>query len=263
MPPKVEPKAADASNDSQAGKAADAPKDLNPVSREEAAFEKFCQVIEDRFATMNSKIEALSLNAFQKLQSFPPFEGHSRASGGTGENFESPHGFPTRSRSDHRPDRQSLGSYQSHSSQDVVARVVKSSFRLDKPKFEFPADPKNDGAFDESVLKFIEECDRHIEIWLNLPENEGKQFEGSEVFALVSLPASVQKRVAHNLEKIYEKSELVGWSLKQIQAAKYWNQASTEEVKHAILVRRAQGGAKKDVVKTIQPPAISWPHGSS
>jgi hypothetical protein len=124
-----------------------------------------------------------------------------------------------------------------------VARVVKSSFRLDKPKFEFPTDPKNDGAFDESVLKFIEECDRHIEIWLNLPENEGKQFEGSEVFALVSLPAPVQKRVAHNLEKIYEKSELVGWSVKQIQAAKYWNQASTEEVKHAILVRRAQGGA--------------------
>ncbi len=51
---------------------------------------------------------------------------------------------------------------------DVVARVVKSSFRLDKPKFEFPTDPKNDGAFDESALKFIEECDRHIEIWLNL-----------------------------------------------------------------------------------------------
>ena len=89
---------------------------------------------------------------------------------------------------------------------DVVARVVKSSFRLDKPKFEFPTDPKNDGAFDESVLKFIEECDRHIEIWLNLPENEDKQFEGSEVFALVSLPASVQKRVAHNLEKIYKLS---------------------------------------------------------
>ena len=95
MPPK---------EDSQAGKAADAPKDSNPVSREEAAFEKFCQVIEDRFAMMNSKIEALSLNAVQKLQSSPPFESHTRAGGGIGENFESPHGFPSRSRSDHRPD---------------------------------------------------------------------------------------------------------------------------------------------------------------
>lgn len=255
MPPKEEPKAADALKDSSASA------DSNPVSREEAAWEKFCLMIEDRFTKMDSKIEALSLTAFQKLQSPPSFESHIRASGATDGNFESPHGFPTRSRSDHRPDRQSLGSYQSHNSQDVVARVVKSSFRLDKPKFEFPTDPKNDGAFDESVLKFIEECDRHIEIWLNLPENEDKQFEGSEVFALVSLPASVQKRVAHNLEKIYDKSELVGWSLKQIQAAEYWNKASTDEVKRAILVRRAQGGAMKDVVKTIQPPAISWPHG--
>ena len=253
MPPKEEPKAADALE-------SPASADSNEA-KTEAAFEKFCQMIEDRFSKMDSKIEALSFNAVQKLQSPPPFESQPRASGGIGATFESPHGFPSRSRSDHRPDRQSLGSYQSHSSQDVVARVVKSSFRLDKPKFEFPTDPKNDGAFDESVLKFIEECDRHIEIWLNLPENEGKQFEGSEVFALVSLPASVQKRVAHNLEKIYEKSELVGWSLKQIQAAEYWNKASTDEVKHAILVRRAQGGAKKDVVKTIQPPAISWPHG--
>jgi hypothetical protein len=236
--------------------------DSNSVSREEAAFEKIFQLIEDRLAKMDSKIEALSLNAVPKLQSPPPFESHTRAGSGTGENFDSPHGFPSRSRSDHRPNRQSLGSYQSHSSQDVVARVVKSSFRLDKPKFEFPPDLKNDGAFDESVLRFIDDCERHIEIWCSLPENEGKDFEGSEVFALVTLPATVQKRVAHNLDMIYEKSEISGWTLEQIQQAQYWNRASTAVVKQSILVRRAKGIAKKEAVKSIQPPAIAWPNGA-
>ena len=236
--------------------------DSDPVSREEIAFEKFFQIIEDRFSKMDSKIEALSLNAVQKLQTPPPFESHSRAGGGAGENFDSPHCFPSRSRFDHRPNRQSLGSSQSHNSQDVVARVVKSSFRLDKPKFEFPPDLKNDGAFDDSVLRFIDDCERHIEIWCNLPENEGKDFEGSEVFALVTLPASVQKRVAHNLDMIYEKSEISGWTLEQIQQAQYWNRASTAELKQSILVRRAKGIAKKEAVKSIQPPAIAWPNGA-
>jgi hypothetical protein len=143
-----------------------------------------------------------------------------------------------------------------------VARVVKSSFRLDKPKFEFPPDLKNDGAFDESVLRFIDDCERHIEIWCSLPENEGKDFEGSEVFALVTLPATVQKRVAHNLDMIYEKSEISGWTLEQIQQAQYWNRASTAVVKQSILVRRAKGIAKKEAVKSIQPPAIAWPNGA-
>jgi hypothetical protein len=76
-------------------------------------FEKICQLIEDRFSKMNSKIEALSISAASKLGSPSAFESHIRASGGTGEKFDSPHGFPSRSRSDHRPSRQSLGSYRS------------------------------------------------------------------------------------------------------------------------------------------------------
>ena len=240
---------------------------LDPPSREEVAFEKFCLLIEDRFSQMDSKIEALTLSTLSKLDS-PPVLTRARGGGTALRPFDSPPEINSRRfehrpthQSEHRPNRQSLGSLRSEDSQNVVVTNVKSSFRLDKPKFENPTDPKTDGAFDESVLKYIEDCERHVEIWLNLPENEGKQFEGSEVFALVSLPASVQKRVAHNLERIYEKSELVGWSLKQIQEAKYWNNTSTKEVKLAILERRAQGAAKKDVVKSIQPPAITWPHG--
>lgn len=210
-----------------------------------------------KLAELESKFEAQTLNAIPKLQS--PSD-HARGGGSTGEFFESPSGYNPRV--EHRPVRQSLGSSRSEASQDVVVRNVKSSFRLDKPKFEFPTDIKNDGAFDESVLKFIEECERHIEMWLNLPENEKKEFEGSEVFAIVSLPAAVQKRVAHNLEMIFEKSEISGWSLAQIQRAKMWNTATTEEVKRCILVRKAQGVALKDAVKSIQSPAIAWPAGT-
>jgi hypothetical protein len=204
----------------------------------------------DAFLALGAKVS--SLDAKVEAKSFSEVEALRSPLLDVGSEFKS--------RANQRSDRQSLGSFRSLDQQDVV-KVVKSSFRLDKPKFESPSDAKNDGAFDESVLKFIEECDRHIEIWLHLPENKDKQFEGSEVFALVSLPASVQKRVAHNLDMIYEKSEIVGWSLQQIQQAVYWNRATTETVKRAILIRKAQGVARKDSVKSIQPPAIAWPNG--
>ncbi len=225
-----------------------------------AALQKIFSTIETRFIALDSKIEALSLSLVSKLQS--PAEVKLRQASVAAEDFESPVEFRFGSRAEHRPARQSFGSLHSQNSQDVVVRNVKSSFRLEKPKFEFPSDPKNDGAFDESVLKFIEECNRHIEMWLNLPENEDKHFEGSEVFALVSLPASVQKRVAHNLEMIYDKSEISGWTLEQIQKAKSWNRATTDEVKKLILTRKAQGISRKDAVRTIQPPAIAWPSGT-
>ena len=61
---------------------------------------------------------------------------------------------------------------------------------------------------------------------------------------------------------IYEKSEISGWTLDQIQQAKKWSRASTAEVKQTILERRAKGIAKKEAVKTIQPPAIAWPNGA-
>jgi hypothetical protein len=241
MPPKIQESLGSSAAD---GSKSDLESEFQDFNAIEAAFAKFCLKIEKRFTELESKIEskfeAKSLSDFESLRS-PTLE----------------HDL----RSDHRPNRQSLGTVRSLDSQDVVVRNIKSSFRLDKPKFESPSDVKNDGAFDESVLKFIEECDRHIEIWLHLPENKDKHFEGSEVFALVSLPASVQKRVAHNLDMIYDKSEIVGWSLQQIQRAVYWNRATTEMVKRAILVRKAQGVARKDSVKSIQPPAIAWPHG--
>ena len=230
----------------------------------EKVLQKILSAFETRFAQLDSKIdakiEAISLLAVQTL----PSSLSNRARGGdeSADSFESPPEFSSRQRFEHRPNRQSFGSSQSHNSQDVVVRNIKSSFRLEKPKFEYPSDLKNDGAFDESVVKFIEDCDRHIEMWLNLPENEHNEFEGSEVFALVSLPASVQKRVAHNLDMIYDKSEISGWSLDQIQRAKYWNRATTEGVKKIILTRKAQGIAKKDAVKSIQPPAIAWPNGA-
>jgi len=244
MPPKEEPKAVDG------GSSALPDSELENLTASEAAFMKFCLRMEDRFTKLDSKIEALSLSSFPS----PGIKFDAEAC--AAESLIDP--VPI-SRSDHRPSRQSLGSYQSHYSQDEVTRIVKSSFRLEKPKFDYPPDLKSDGAYDESVLKFIDDCERHIEIWCSLPENKGKDFEGSEVFALVTLPAAVQKRVTHNLEMIYEKSEISGWPLEQIQKAKYWNRASTAEVKQTLLERRAKGIAKKQAVRTIQPPTIAWP----
>ena len=250
MPPKVD----ETSGSSAAGgSSAFQDSELQNLTASEAAFMKFCLMMEDRFTKLDSKIEALSLSSFPSPGI--KFDAEARAT----DSFIDP---VPRSRSDHRPSRQSLGSYQSHNSQDEVTRIVKSSFRLEKPKFDYPPDLKNDGAYDESVLKFIDDCERHIEIWCSLPENKGKDFEGSEVFALVTLPAAVQKRVAHNLELIYEKSEISGWTVEQVKKAKEWNQASTAEVKQILLERRAKGIAKKQAVRTIQPPAIAWPNGA-
>ena len=119
----------------------------------------------DAFLALGAKVS--SLDAKVEAKSFSELDA-----------LRSPHldvGSDFKSRANQRSDRQSLGSLRSLEQQDVV-KVVKSSFRLDKPKFECPSDTKNDGAFDESVLKFIEECDRHIEIWLHLPENKDKHF---------------------------------------------------------------------------------------
>ena len=244
MPPKL---------DETGGSSASPDSELENLTASETAFMKFCLRMEDRFTKLDSKIEALSLSSFPSPGI--KFDAEARAA----ESFIDP---VPRSRSDHRPSRQSLGSYQSHNSQDEVTRIVKSSFRLEKPKFDYPPDLKSDGAYDDSVLKFIDDCERHIEIWCSLPENKGKDFEGSEVFALVTLPAAVQKRVAHNLEMIYEKSEISGWTVEQVKKAVEWNQASTAEVKQILLERRAKGIAKKQAVRTIQPPAIAWPNGA-
>ena len=243
---------------SKAAAAADESSD--PELNSKQVLEKIFSAFEARFAQLDSKIEAISLHAVPKFQS--SFDNPARGGGDSADPFESPTEFSSRSRIDHKPNRQSFGSSESHSSQDVVVRNVKSSFRLDKPKFEYPADTKNDGAFDESVLKFLDECEHHIEMWCNLPENKHKDFEGSEVFAIVSLPLAVQKRVAHNLEMIYEKSEISGWTVEQVQKAKTWNKATTAEVKKIILTRRAKGVARKEAVKTIQPPAIAWANGA-
>jgi hypothetical protein len=257
MPPKAdESSGSSASLTSKLSSAAGGGSDSVPdseaptLSANEESFMKFCLMIEDRFTKLDAKLE-VAMSTIE-AKSFSELEA-----------LRSPHlglHFDSKSRVEHRPSRQSLGSSRSLESQDSV-KIVKSSFRLEKSKFEFPTNLTEDGAFDDAILKFIEECDRHIEMWLNLPENKDKEFEGSEVFALVSLPASVQKRCAHNLELIFHKSEIVGWSLKQIQQAKYWDQVTTEEVKREILIRKAKGIAKKDVVKTIQSPAIAWTPG--
>ena len=206
-----------------------------------------------KIVELESKFEAKSLLSVPAFQS--SLDDQPRGGGGNADSFESPPEFNSR-RFEHRPNRQSLGSFRSEDSQDVVVR--KSSFRLDKPKFEYPLDTKNDGAFDDAVIKFLDECDHHIELWCNLPENKHKAFEGSEVFSIVSLPPGVQKRVSHNLEMIYEKSEISGWTVEQVQRAKTWSKATSAEVKKLILSRRAKGVARSEAVKTIQPPAISW-----
>lgn len=206
-----------------------------------------------KIVELESKFEAKSLLSVPAFQS--SLDDQSRGGGGNADSFESPPEFNSR-RFEQRPNRQSLGSFRSEDSQDVVVR--KSSFRLDKPKFEYPLDTKNDGAFDDAVIKFLDECDHHIELWCNLPENKHKVFEGSEVFSIVSLPPGVQKRVSHNLEMIYEKSEISGWTVEQVQRAKTWSKATSAEVKKLILTRRAKGVARSEAVKTIQPPAISW-----
>ena len=161
MPPKIQESLGSSAADGSKSDLESESQDFNAI---EAAFAKFCLKIEKRFTELESKIEskfeAKSFSDFESLRS-PTLE----------------HGL----RSDHRPNRQSLGTVRSLDSQDVVVRNIKSSFRLDKPKFESPSDVKNDGAFDESVLKFIEECDRHIEIWLHLPENKDKLESGGEI----------------------------------------------------------------------------------
>jgi len=156
--------------------------------------------------------------------------------------------------------RQSMGSFNSlNSTQELVLR--KNSFRLDKPKFEAPKDPLLDGALDDAVLKFFDDCERHVQAWKAMSENKDKPFEGEHNFALISLPASVQREIAHSFDLIFSTSEVIMWSPAEIQSASYWDKAITAEIRKAIVTRRAQGISHKEAVKTIQYPAIAFPKG--
>jgi hypothetical protein len=158
--------------------------------------------------------------------------------------------------------RQSLGSFHSSntvSSQEVV--VKKNSFRLDKPKYDAPKDTSIDGALDDSVLKFFDECDRYVEAWKAMAENKDKPFEGEHNFALLSLPGSVQKAVAHSFDLIFSTAEVVMWSAEEIETAQYWKRARTKEIRQSIVDRKAQGIANHEALKSIQSPAIAFAKG--
>ena len=149
-------------------------KDLSPS---EVAFMKFCLKIEDRFKKLESRIEskfeAKSLSEFEHLKS-PEF--------------------------DPRNQRQSLGSFHSSSTTSHQQLTVnKNPFRLEKPKFEYPKDALIDGVLDEAVLKFFDDCARHVEAWKAMAENKEKPFEGEHNFVLISLPPDIQRQVAHSM----------------------------------------------------------------
>ena len=226
-------------------------KDLSPS---EAAFMKFCLKIEDRFKKLESRIEskfeAKSLSEFEHLKS-PEFDPRTQR--------QSLDPFPGFREPNHR---QSLGSFHSSntvSSQEVV--VKKNSFRLDKPKYDAPKDTSIDGALDDSVLKFFDECDRYVEAWKAMAENKDKPFEGEHNFALLSLPGSVQKAVAHSFDLIFSTAEVVMWSAEEIETAQYWKRARTKEIRQSIVDRKAQGIANHEALKSIQSPAIAFAKG--
>ena len=182
--------------------------ELKDLSPSEAAFMKFCLKIEDRFKKLESRIEskfeAKSLSEFEHLKS-PEF--------------------------DPRIQRQSLGSFHSSSTTSRQQLTVnKNPFRLEKPKFENPKDALIDGALDEAVLKFFDDCARHVEAWKAMAENKEKPFEGEHNFALISLPPDIQRQVAHSMELIYSVAEIVMWTPEEVQRASYWTSAQVSEL---------------------------------
>ena len=239
MPPKVDPvSGSSAASNSEDGKSGSQASSNSPADMRDSAskIEDLLQHVFHKLAELDSKIEAKSLVEFEALRS------------------------PTGDHDFSRSNRQSFGSLRSASSQELVVR--KSSFRLEKPKFEPPKDPRSDGSNDEAVLRYFDDCDRHIEVWKSMPENVQKTFEGSENFALVSLPPAIQKNIAHSLDLVYAPGELVMWTVAEIKQAKYWKDASTSEIRRAILVRKAQNNTMVSAIRSIQPPAIAFAPGA-
>ena len=237
MPPKIDGSAA----------VSDVEIELNP---NEAALFQFFQKFEDRFKKLDTKLDS-AMSLFE-ARSFSDLE--SLKSPALGQDA------PNDRRSSFA--RQSLGSYHSSataSSQELTIR--KSSFRLEKPKFEAPKDSKIDGSLDEATIKFFDECDRHIEMWKAMPENVEKTFEGSENFAIVSLPPAVQRKLAHSLDFVFSTAELCMWTEEEVAKAKFWKKVTTSQVRKLILERKAQGVSLLAAIRTIQPPNIAWTSG--
>jgi hypothetical protein len=139
---------------------ADSDPQLQEFSAGEAAFMKFCLKIEDRFTKLEARIES-------------KFEAKSSSDYGNSRSPEF----------DSRTQRQSLGSFQSSATFPPHHLTVnKNPFRLEKPKFETPKDALIDGALDEAVLKFFDDCARHVEAWKAMAENSEKPFEGEHKF---------------------------------------------------------------------------------
>jgi hypothetical protein len=199
-----------------AGAASDKSQETEKLAIEtmlQRALQPIFEAVQQKLALLESKLEAKALSDFQNLRT---------------PNLD--HDFDSRSRprAEHTPfesrnHRQSLGSNSTSTSQELTIR--KSSFRLEKPKFEFPKDAKIDGSLDEATIKFFDECDRHIEMWKAMPENIEKTFEGSENFAIVTLPPAVQKKLAHSLDFVFSTAELCMWTEEEIETAKFWKKS--------------------------------------
>lgn len=165
------------------------------------------------FAHGGGRTEAFSAGEFQDGQSFfdrSPDQGNGRYSyGSTGSNFGS----------------------------------KDPGTKLERPKFVVRQIKVKDGAKTETVqfsdyLDFFDEYEQYMDAWETIPANfvDGvpQKYPNRERVAVLNIPFKYAHQLSDRLQLIYDRSDLQHMSLAEIQAAIYWKDMSTKEIRKRI-----------------------------
>ena len=115
--------------------------------------------------------------------------------------------------------------------------------KLERPKFVVKQTKVKEGVKSETVqfsdyLEFFDEYEQYMDAWETIPTNfiEGvpQKYPNRERVAVLNIPFKYAQMLSDRLKTIYNRADLQHMSLKEIQAATYWKDLSTTDVRKRI-----------------------------
>jgi hypothetical protein len=136
--------------------------------------------------------------------------------------------------------------------------------KLERPKFVVKQVKVKDGAKTENVqfsdyLDFFDEYEQYMDAWETIPANfiDGvpQNYPNRERVAVLNIPFKYAHQLSDRLQLLYDRNDLQHMSLAEIQAATYWKDMSTREVRRRIGLKFAAEVSVKgslDILRRIE-----------
>jgi hypothetical protein len=111
--------------------------------------------------------------------------------------------------------------------------------KLERPKFVVKKTQTSNGfktewVEDSDYLDYLDDYDHYFAQWKTIPANEGLSYSNEERVPIVNLPPRYARRIANRLKWIYDKTELLFCSQRQIQSANFWKDMTSAKLREEI-----------------------------